>query len=80
MASYLETRYLPPTNTRGARIKVIGAGSRIALDTFPFRYEALDAHYDAVERIRPGQVIERAFPTAHGYVWRVVNPMLEGVE
>lgn len=70
MASYLETRYLAPTNTRGARIKVIGAGSRITLATFPFNYRAGDAHLFAAEAVRHGFKIEKAFATKHGFVFR----------
>lgn len=75
MASYLETRYLAPTNTRGARIKVQGAGSRIALGTFDYDYAAPCAHRAAVETIRRenAYTIERAFSTTHGYVFRVVH-------
>lgn len=78
MASYLETRYLPPTNGgKGARIKVIGAGSRITLGTFPLNYAAANAHRDAVAMVRPFDTIELAFPTANGFVFRMVSE-LEG--
>jgi hypothetical protein len=75
MASYLETRYLAPTNTRGARIKVVGAGSRITLGEFDFDYAAQCAHRAAVETIRHenAYTVERAFATDRGYVFRVVH-------
>lgn len=77
MASYLETRYLAPTNTKGARIRVIGAGSRITLATYDFDYAAANAHRAAVGQYVAsgyGQSFETAFPTANGYVFRVIFP------
>lgn len=79
MASYLETRYLPPTNGgKGARIKVIGAGSRITLATFDYDYAARCAHQAAAQAYAPvGYEVNKAFPTANGFVFRMVSE-LEG--
>ena len=71
MASYLETRYLAPTNTKGARIRVIGAGSRMTLATYDYDYAAPCAHLSAAQRFAlDGFTIEKAFPTARGFVFR----------
>jgi len=79
MASYLETRYLPPTNGgKGSRIKVIGAGSRIALATFDYDYAARCAHQAAAQAYAPtGYAVHKAFATDRGFVFRMVSE-LEG--
>lgn len=84
MASYFETRYLPPTNTRGARVRVIRAGSRENVGTAGWDYSlggGIDQHLAAlnVALIRAGIIdkaldpfdVAPAFATERGYVLRV---------
>jgi hypothetical protein len=78
MANYLETRYLAPTaGGKGARIKVIAAGSRVTLHTFDFDYAAPCAHTAAAKKFRSEFTVEKAFATARGFVFRVTHE-LEG--
>jgi hypothetical protein len=84
MASYFETRYLAPTNTKGSRVSVIRAGSRERVSIAPWSYEhggGIDQHVNAlnVALMRAG-IIEKpldmfevapAFATERGYVLRV---------
>lgn len=84
MASYFETRYLAPTNTRGSRVSVVRAGSRERVGIAPWSYEhggGIEQHLNAlnVALINAGIIdtpldafdVAPAFATAGGYVLRV---------
>ena len=62
LSQLIETKYLAPTNTKGARIKVTGPkGSK----TYPYSYEAESAHWYAAWRyastVLSEELIGRAF-------------------
>lgn len=81
MASYYETRYLAPTNTRGARVRVTRCGSNTSLaPAIGFDYAlgaGIEQHLNALNeslayarKAMPDDV-ETAFATSRGYVFRV---------
>jgi hypothetical protein len=82
MASYFETRYLPPTNGgKGSRIRVTRCGSGTALaPAISFDYAlggGIEQHLNALRqslayahKAMPDDV-ETAYATARGYVFRV---------
>jgi hypothetical protein len=74
---YWETRFMPVTDTRGARIKVIQAGSKTPIYTAGFDYAlggGIEQHENAV-RLAFGPAdtcrVNVAFATARGYVFAV---------
>jgi hypothetical protein len=73
---YWETRYLAPTNTRGARIKVILSGSRRHVYTAAFDYArggGLEQHLGAVNEalgsIGKNRLATVAFVSERGFVF-----------
>jgi hypothetical protein len=75
---YWETRFLPVTDTRGARIKVIQAGSKTPIYTAGFDYAlggGIEQHENAVKLALGFGRVNVAFATARGYVFAVDSIM-----
>jgi len=74
---YWETRFMPVTNTRGARIKVIQAGSKTPIYTAGFDYAlggGIEQHKNAIRlAFGPDDTcrVDVAFTTDRGYVFAV---------
>jgi len=71
MATYYETRYLAPTNTRGARVRIVGASSGDHVATMPFRYEpgaGMYQHVFAVINATGNENARALYQTKRGYI------------
>jgi hypothetical protein len=76
---YWETRFMPVTDTRGARIKVIQAGSKTPIYTAGFDYAlggGIEQHENAIHlAFGPAEIMNArvnvAFTTDRGYVFAV---------
>lgn len=70
---YVETRYLAPTNYKGARIRLVSPDTRKVFDEVAFDYAlggGVEQHRHAVARACSG-LVQVAFDTKRGYVFAV---------
>jgi hypothetical protein len=71
MSTYYEARYLPATESRGSRIKIVGASSGKHVATMPFRHERGGGQEQFVYAVIDATGVEVAralYETKRGYI------------